>query len=217
MSRRIFVRVLLILSMFSVLTILPSMPLPYLFTGNQSALEQIVVAQSMTGIATIVALNQPPSILNASLGTEISGAPNLDGNTPLVPRTSTLRTLISDPNSLVDVDNVVVYVFNHSDTYAFKWIRRGSHSPPGNCRTAYGCWYELKGNSWTTSYTYLDDTRSHHDAITNRITSGEWVFTITVPILPDSVNGSCWNYQVDVADRSNATARNSGSLPCSMP
>jgi hypothetical protein len=204
MLRRSLVSVLFLIS---VLTILSLFPFPAFLIGRQSAIEEAVVAQSLTGTARIIALNNPPSIINASLKIDFSGR---EGETNL-----TLRTLVNDPNSLVDVDHVVVHIFNQNETYAFKWVRRGSNSPPGNCRLASGCWYELQNSTWTTTYAHLDGALAYHDTISNRITSGEWSLTITVPSPPDSSNGSCWGFQVQVADRSNATASNSGSLTCS--
>jgi hypothetical protein len=206
MLRRNLVGVLLLIS---ALTILSSFPFPAFFIGKQSAIEQAVVAQSLTGTARIIALNNPPSIINASLRIDIS---DREGKTNL-----TLRTLVNDPNSLVDIDHVVVHIFSQNETYAFKWVRRGSNSPPGNCRLASGCWYELQNSTWTSTYAHLDDALTHHDTVSNRITSGEWIFRITVPTPPDSSIGSCWGFQVDVADRSSATASNSGSLTCSNP
>ena len=175
----------------------------------------IVAAASQTGTGTVVAANHPPAIANTSFNILFQPA---NGSLRL-----RLEMLVNEPDSVVDVDSVVVYiyqtgqtrgVFSEQGSYAFKWIRKGSNSPPGNCRTANGCWYELTaGNTWTPSNKHLDILDTSHDMINAKTTSGKWVFSLRFSIPADFVSANLsLNFEASVADRSNVTASTNGPL-----
>jgi hypothetical protein len=175
----------------------------------------IVAAVSQTGTGTVVAPNHPPAIANTSFSILFQPV-----NASLRLK---LEILVNEPDSLVDVDSAVVYiyqsgqtkgVFSEQSSYAFKWIRKGSNSPPGNCRAANGCWYELTtGNTWTQSNKHLDILDTSHDMINARTTSGKWVFSLGFSIPADFVSANLsLNFEGIVADRSNATASTNGPL-----
>ena len=194
-------------------------------TPHQSGLEgrlpqgALVAALTVIGTGTIIAANKPPSVVSASLNTLRDQTQSQNPNIRLI-----LRTVISDPNSLVDIDSVVVYVYRAGGrkdgfiaerSYAFKWIRKGSNNPPANCNTSGGRWYELIAReTWTDSHTYLDRSNTSHDEVSPKLRQGDWRFALRLPRPARPASAVlCWNFEVRIADRSNATA-SSGGYAC---
>jgi hypothetical protein len=164
-----------------------------------------VQAVSGSGVGTITVVNHPPSILSIMI---VAAGNNSIG----------LSVTIHEPDSLVDVDRVVVHIssFDEHGSLSFEWVRRGSKSVPNYCGEVSGCWHELiPGHRWTNTHTSL--VAVYHDAISARITTGTWSFTFhpTWSSLA-GISGS-WSFEVHVYDRSGATAMTNGSLQFPNP
>ena len=161
-----------------------------------------------TGTITFTVANHPPSISNVTV--------NQSNNTVTL-----VAVIHEDPDSLVDVDRVVVYVYQprtnaslfilKMGALGFEWTRKGSRNSMDNCSDSIGCWYEQNSAGWNRSLEAL--ASSSHGEISSKTTAGAWTFSFTI----SGCDSSNWNYVVTVHDRSNLTATAAGSFTVTCP
>jgi hypothetical protein len=150
-------------------------------------------AASGKGIGIITVANHPPSITNVT----ITAAANSSLG---------LSVAIHEPDSLVDVDRVVVHIdsLDQHESLTFEWARKGSRNVPNYCDKVTGCWYELTpGHNWTNTLTI--PVVIYHDAISPRTTTGTWYFTFNLAWSSHAGISGSWSFEVYVYDRSGAT------------
>jgi hypothetical protein len=161
-----------------------------------------------TGTVTFIVANHPPSISNATI--------NQTGN-----NITLVAMIVENLDTLVDVDRVVVYVYEQgknasmpsqkNGALGFEWSRKGSRSNPDNCSDSVGCWYEQTSTGWNRSLMVL--ARFSHDEVNAKTTAGVWNFSFTI----ESSDSSNWDYVVTVYDRSGVAATAAGifTVACS--
>jgi hypothetical protein len=129
--------------------------------------------------------------------------------------------VVENPDTLVDVDRVAVYVYQPGTTVGlssyqtgalgFEWTRKGSRSSPDKCSDSTGCWYEQTATGLNRS---LDVVATFdHDAINAKTTTGAWNFSFTI----SGCGSSNWSYVVTVYDRSGVAATAVGSFTVTCP
>ncbi len=160
------------------------------------------------GTITFTVANHPPSISNVTIN-----------------QTSNIVTLVAvvveNPDTLADVDRVVVYVYrpgtnaslssHKSGAFGFEWTRKGSKSSPDKCSDSVGCWYEQTPMGWNRSL--MTQARFSHDTINAKTTVGAWNFSFTI----SGCDSGNWNYVVTVSDRSGVAATAAGSFTVICP
>ncbi len=171
-------------------------------------LAPISTGASATGTITFTVANHPPSISNVTVN-------QTSNNVTLV------AIVLENPDTLVDVDRVVVYVYQPGTNaglssykrgaVGFEWARKGSRSSPDKCSDSVGCWYEQTSTGWNRSL--MAQARFSHDEINAKTTVGAWNFSFTI----NGCDSSNWNYVVKVYDRSNLTATTAGSFTVTCP
>ncbi len=161
-----------------------------------------------TGTITFTVASHPPSISNVTI--------NQAGN-----NVTLVAIILENPDTLVDVDRVVVYVYQSGtnaglssyerEALGFEWTRKGSKSSPDKCSDSVGCWYEQNSMGWNQSL--RAQARFSHDEINTKTTVGAWIFSFTI----NGCDSSNWNYVVKVYDRSNLTATAAGGFTVTCP
>jgi hypothetical protein len=181
-------------------------------------------AAQSTGIVTILASNQPPTIQDRILSTT-SGGSNISTPQSVNPDTEYFWMVdLGDANGLKDLDQVYVYVYKSSYTkttfdaqhaLGFRWVRNGWSGTPA-CGTADGCWQELVGvGVWSATLNYLISADSSHPALTGGKT-GQWIFAAKLPKTAVYTTATSWNFEADVIDQSAANALRSGVLATNL-
>jgi len=134
---------------------------------------ETVVAGEQTGTATILAGASSVSVTSrvisaTNCGTSCGGGNNLTGSPPAVNVNTEywFSAAVGDTGGLVDIDNIVIYIyktgitkttFDEQRAYGFRWVRKNwSGRATIACDVSTGCWHELNGvSSWSETLTYL--------------------------------------------------------------
>lgn len=188
--------------MTSGLTTTAAMVLVVVGTLLSPLVSPVTADSPVTGIVTFTVLDHPPVILNVT--------------TNAVGDNLSLIALVSELGSLVDVDRVIVYVYQAGNNASlssyqqaergFEWTRKGSGSSPANCSDSLGCWYEGSYTSWVQSGTIL--INASHSEIRSKTTTGTWSYTFNVV----GWTAGDWTYEVRVYNRAGASAEFGGTF-----
>jgi hypothetical protein len=156
-----------------------------------------------TGIVTFTVINHPPVILDVTT--------NAAGDSV------SLTVLVYDPDSLLDIDRVIVHVYDpaknaslsayQKEAPGFEWSRKGgSRTSPANCSASTGCWYEMSAAGWTGEYRFL--AAGSQGEIDAKTMTGPWTFSFTI----NNCDLYNWGYMIQVFDRSGAASTANRSL-----